>query len=99
MRLRDVKQEITSVSVIYLKAVLILCVGLTSAIMLLAESRRLYTCSLLVICIWAFARAYYFAFYVIERYVDRTFRFSGLWSFAWYMWKRRAASRYERPAG
>jgi hypothetical protein len=36
--------------------------------------------------VWAFARAYYFCFYVIERYVDSRFRFSGIFAalrFAW----------------
>jgi len=33
-----------------------------------------------------FARAYYFAFYVIERYVDR---FSGLWSCVRYLCSQR----------
>ena len=36
--------------------------------------------ALLAVSVWAFCRAYYFAFYVIERYVDPTYRFSGLGS-------------------
>lgn len=38
---------------------------------------------LLALSIWGFCRAYYFAFYVIEKYVDPEFRFSGLLSFAY----------------
>jgi len=37
---------------------------------------------LIAIAIWAFCRAFYFAFYVIEHYVDPSFRFAGLSSFA-----------------
>ena len=37
---------------------------------------------------WGFCRAYYFAFYVIEKYVDRRFRFSGLGSFVKYWFTR-----------
>ena len=44
---------------------------------------------LLGIAIWAFARAYYFAFYVIEKYVDPSYKFSGLISFARYFFSRR----------
>jgi hypothetical protein len=44
---------------------------------------------LLAIAVWCFARFYYFAFYVIEHYVDPGFRFSGLWSFARYVWSKR----------
>jgi len=40
---------------------------------------------LLVIAVWSFCRFYYFAFYVIEHYVDPSYRFSGLLSFALYL--------------
>jgi hypothetical protein len=35
--------------------------------------------------VWSFCRFYYFAFYVIEHYVDPSYRFSGLLSFALYL--------------
>jgi hypothetical protein len=38
--------------------------------------------------IWSFARAYYFAFYVIEHYVDGSYRFAGLGDFFVWSWKR-----------
>jgi hypothetical protein len=47
------------------------------------------TAVLVALVAWAFARAYYFAFYVIERYVDPGYRFSGLFSVAKYFWKKR----------
>jgi hypothetical protein len=42
---------------------------------------------LLALAIWAFCRFYYFAFYVLERYVDPTFKFSGLGSLVKYLCK------------
>ena len=39
---------------------------------------------LLALCIWGFCRAYYFAFYVIQYYIDPTYRFAGLISFVRY---------------
>jgi hypothetical protein len=36
------------------------------------------TALLLVLVIWSFCRAYYFSFYVLERYVDPGFKFAGL---------------------
>ena len=45
---------------------------------------------LLAIAVWSFCRLYYFAFYVIENYVDDSYRFSGLWSFVKYLWNRRS---------
>jgi hypothetical protein len=64
---------------------LFLVLGLTAALLLYTEQKSLRTVLLLAICIWSFCRFYYFAFYVIERYVDPSYRFSGLFSFARYM--------------
>jgi hypothetical protein len=33
---------------------------------------------------WGFCRAYYFAFYVIEKYIDPNYKFSGIISFLKY---------------
>jgi len=61
---------------------------LASALLLL-ESPTLRTVVLLVIAIWSFCRFYYFAFYVIEHYVDPSFRFAGLGAFLRYWWGRK----------
>ena len=74
----------------YAKAVLLLLAGSVAAGLIMAERPTLRTAALLAIAIWAFARAYYFAFYVVERYVDPQFRFSGLRAFAWYLVTKRA---------
>jgi hypothetical protein len=44
---------------------------------------------MLIICIWAFCRFYYFAFYVIEHYVDPDYKFSSLYSFFKYLLRSR----------
>ncbi|PYJ02161.1 MAG: hypothetical protein DME25_16745, partial [Verrucomicrobia bacterium] len=44
---------------------------------------------LLAVSVWCFCRCYYFAFYVIEHYVDPGYRFSGLWSFVGYLCSKR----------
>ncbi|MBI3860843.1 MAG: hypothetical protein HY290_03005, partial [Planctomycetia bacterium] len=46
------------------------------------------------VAIWAFARAYYFVFYVIEHYIDPGYKFAGLWSFAKYVMTRKAGNRH-----
>ena len=38
---------------------------------------------------WASARLYYFMFYVIEKYVDGEYKFSGVFSFLKYVLSRR----------
>lgn len=73
----------------YLKAALFLVIGTVSAALLLAESFSWKTALLIGLLIWSFCRAYYFAFYVLERYVDPGFKFSGLGSLLAYLWRRR----------
>jgi hypothetical protein len=73
----------------YLKFALLLVIGLVSGALLLLDRPNLTTATLLALTIWAFCRAYYFAVYVIERYVDPGFRFSGLGSFLRYLLARK----------
>jgi hypothetical protein len=64
--------------------------GALASGLLLAEHPTVKVALLLGIAVWCFARAYYFAFYVVEHYVDPSYKFAGLWSFAVYLlWKRR----------
>ncbi len=58
--------------------------GLISSGLLLLHSPTLQTAFLLAVTIWSCCRAYYFAFYVIQHYVDPKFRFSGLIDFVRY---------------
>ena len=74
---------------IYLKGWLFLCCGLVAAILLLMQHPDTRTALLLAICIWSCCRFYYFAFYVIEHYVDSKYRFAGLLDFARYVRRQR----------
>jgi hypothetical protein len=55
---------------------------------LILEHPEVQVAILMAIAIWCFCRFYYFAFYVIEHYVDPSYRFSGLWSFVLYLFRR-----------
>ena len=77
---------------IYLKAVLFLAAGVIAAATLLLDHPTSRTAVLLTVCVWSFARFYYFAFYVIEHYVDPTYRFAGLWSAVRYFFSKRKNS-------
>lgn len=79
---------------IYLKGILFLLAGLGASAAILIEHPSWKLAALLAIAIWSFARAYYFAFYVIEHYVDGEFKFAGLWAFAKHVWRR---SRRDGP--
>ncbi|MBK7404893.1 MAG: hypothetical protein IPJ41_09735 [Phycisphaerales bacterium] len=65
----------------YMKAGLFVLIGLLSGLGLLLEHPRLRTALLLGVCVWACCRAYYFAFYVIEHWIDPGYRYAGLWHF------------------
>ena len=69
----------------YLKAALFLVIGMVSAGLILADLWQVKTALLLALTIWAFCRAYYFAFYVIERYIDPNFKFAGIFSALTYL--------------
>lgn len=73
----------------YVKAALFLVIGVTAATLIFIDHPTLRTAALLALAIWAFARAYYFAFYVIEHYIDAEYRFAGLFDFARYVMRGR----------
>jgi len=82
-------KSLTNSTVIKVKGLLFLFLGLLAALLLLFQLPTLKAGILLVLAIWAFCRFYYFAFYVIERYVDPTYRFEGIFSFARYLIRNR----------
>jgi len=77
--------DLTNPKLIYLRGFLFLFCGILAAGALIVETPTLRTVVLVGLAVWCFARFYYFAFYVIERYVDPRYRFAGLWSFAQYL--------------
>ena len=72
---------------IKLKGLLFLFIGIVAVIFLFIDSPTLWTAILLALAIWSFCRFYYFAFYVIEKYVDPSYKFSGLISFVRYLFQ------------
>ena len=71
------------------KGFLFLLLGLLSGALLLAEHPTVKTVALLAIAVWSFCRFYYFAFYVLERYVDPRYKFSGLFSMLQYILRKK----------
>jgi hypothetical protein len=74
---------------LYAKAGLLLFAGLIAALLLLIENPSVTNVALLAISIWAFCRSYYFAFYVIEHYIDPGYKYAGLLAFLRCVLKRR----------
>ena len=76
---------------IWLKGWLFLAMGAAAATLVMFEAPTWRNAFYLGVTIWAFCRFYYFAFYVIQHYVDPGYKFSGLGSFLRY------ALRPKRP--
>jgi hypothetical protein len=91
-------RDITSPRWLYAKGVLFLVCGLFASALLLVESPTLRTAFLLVIAVWSFCRLYYFAFYVIEHYIDPEYKFAGLTDFARYLGRRRKPAAPSEPS-
>ncbi len=81
--------DIKSKKVLFLKAGLFVVTGVICIAIILLENPSLKLAALLVCAIWSFARAYYFAFYVIEHYIDSDYKFAGLGSFVRYCLKKK----------
>jgi hypothetical protein len=72
------------------KGVMFAGVALATAALILIEMPSLKVAVLLALLVWASCRFYYFLFYVLEHYVDRTMRYAGLLDLLMGMRRRRA---------
>jgi hypothetical protein len=82
-------KDLTNPVWIKLKGLLFLLIGIVSVVLIFIGDPRWQTGALLLVAVWSFCRAYYFAFYVIEKYVDPSYKFSGLISFVRYLISKR----------
>lgn len=93
--------DIKNSKLLYLKGLLFVVLGCVAAMLVWMKQPDIQTALLLAITIWSFCRAYYFAFYVVEKYSDPSYRFAGLWDFACYVARRgrHSSSNDSRPSG
>ena len=80
--------DLKNKKVIYFKGFLFLFGGLLACVGIVLERPTLKVAVLLAAAIWCFSRAYYFAFYVIEHYVDGRYKFAGITSFFKYLFRK-----------
>ena len=71
-------KDIESPTLLKAKGILFLLLGLMASGLLIFISPHFITVVLLVIVIWAFCRFYYFAFYVLHHYADKSFNYAGI---------------------
>lgn len=80
--------DLKSPNLIIAKGILFLVLGTFASTLLLVQVADITVALLFLIAVWAFCRFYYFAFYVIQHYVDPEYRFDGLFSFFSYLLRR-----------
>ncbi len=91
-------RDLSDPRIIKFKGILFLLLSGLSSFLLLWPEFSFRNLVLLAITIWSFCRLYYFAFYVIQHYVDPHYRFAGLWSFAKYLLRRKPATEKQTVA-
>jgi len=81
-------KNLTNAAWIKGKGILFLFLGVLSVALLFFERPTVRVAVLLLVAVWSFCRFYYFAFYVLERYVDPTYKVSGLFLLARYLLRK-----------
>jgi hypothetical protein len=85
--------DLTSKKWIVAKGVMFLVIALATAALILMEVPSVKVAVLLTLLVWAACRFYYFLFYVLEHYVDRTMPYAGLLDLLMGMRQQRAQMR------
>ena len=72
--------DLKSRPLIVAKGVMLLITAAMCAYLILSELPSMRVAVLLLVLVWASCRFYYFLFYVLERYVDPSMRYAGIWA-------------------
>lgn len=86
-------KDLKSKKWIVAKGVMFAGIALATAALILIEMPSVRIAALLTLLVWASCRFYYFLFYVLEQYVDRTMRYAGLLDLLMGMRQRRQQMR------
>lgn len=82
-------RDLTDPRWMIVKALGFVVIALVCLVLIFLETASLQVVGLTVMACWALARAYYFCFYVIEKYIDPEFRFAGIASAVRFLLSRR----------
>jgi hypothetical protein len=83
--------DLNSKKWIIAKGAMFFGIAVLTVSLILLEMPSLNLAAYLVLLVWASCRSYYFLFYVLEHYVDRSMRYGGLWDLMLGMKRRRVA--------
>ena len=87
--------DIKSSKLIVAKGIMFLAIAAFCAYLLLEQTPSIKVAALLAVLVWASARFYYFLFYVLERYVDPTMRYSGIFNLVVAILKKPTKARFD----
>jgi len=86
-------RDLKSAQWIVAKGFMFAGIALATGALIFIEMPSLKLAVLLALLVWASCRFYYFLFYVLEHYVDRTMRYAGLFDLLMGMRRRRQRMR------
>lgn len=72
--------DLKSKPLIVLKGILFAIIASLACTANLLDDRLAVRAAALVFCVWAACRFYYFLFYVLEKYVDASLRYAGIFA-------------------
>ena len=81
--------DLTSRRWIVAKGILFAVIVVLAGAGVIIHENRWYRLGLLLICLWAACRCYYFLFYVLERYVGVEGRYASILDLCQRLWRRR----------
>jgi hypothetical protein len=82
-------RDLESKRLIVVKGVLFLLIAVASAGLVVLDNPSFRTALLLVMLVWSVCRFYYFMFYVLEKYVDPSLRYSGVGQMIYRLLRRK----------
>lgn len=85
--------DLKSGAAIVFKGVLFFLLVALSGVLLVFQAPHYRTVVLVLVLVWSSARFYYFLFYVLERYVDPSLKYSGILSLAKALRFRRSSRK------
>ena len=87
--MKKINLDLKSKQAIYLKSLLFVFIWILSIVLNLTSEELSYKIVSIILVVWASARLYYFMFYVIEHFVDDEFKFSSVYDFVLYLFKKK----------
>lgn len=81
--------DLKSKKLIVAKGILFLIIAVACFSLILIQLLSWKNALLLICLVWASCRFYYFLFYVLEKYVNPSLKYAGIWALIQAIWQRK----------